>query len=471
MDIPTSHLTVRSVKNRFGISTGHRSIRMYSLSVAAILTLGFATLGSDLEPAFASSSASNILTSPADSSVKGTVTIWDRSGDLYTVFDATIAAFEQKFPNIKVNHQAVDISAKLQNTLISGVGVPDGVFLDDSLVAGDSPFLWDLSHLLAPYTRNIAQQKLDVNSQNGGLYGVPFDLDPGLLFYNAAVLKKDGINPLTIKTYTDLLVAARIVKKANPTSGPIHLEQSAFLGQLWLEMFSSQIGTSMTDAKGKLRLDSPQYRTILNWLDQVRKENLGTRAEYFSPTHLAALDSGKEVFVPWAQWFDYGPENLLKTTKGDWRAMPLPAWTPGGARSGAMGGSSFVIPKGAKNPQAAWVFYKYLMFNKAGYSAVWGPNSVYPNGTDTSIPSYTIAANPYRPLFGPSDALGNQNLWKVATLTARHIPGGSPTPTWWAGAVSYLGNNLQKMLDGRMTPEQVIQQSSKDIQSNLVNRQ
>ena len=40
-----------------------------------------------------------------------------------------------------------------------------------------------------------------------------------------------------------------------------------------------------------------------------------------------------------------------------------------------------------------------------------------------------------------------------------------------AGAVDYLGNNVQKMLDGSMTPQQVIDQSTADIQKNLVDRQ
>src|SRR5690606_22751801 len=46
-----------------------------------------------------------------------------------------------------------------------------------SLVAGYADHLWDLSDALAPYVDDIAQQKLDVNSHDGGIYGVPFDLD------------------------------------------------------------------------------------------------------------------------------------------------------------------------------------------------------------------------------------------------------------------------------------------------------
>ncbi|MDY7526367.1 MULTISPECIES: ABC transporter substrate-binding protein [unclassified Cryobacterium] len=452
----------------------HRAFsRFGALGVAVAVAVGVSACG----PAIGNDSSSvtgtsnpNVLTAPTDKDATGEITIWDRSGDLFNVFDATIAKFNEKYPNVKVNHQAVDIDAKLQNTLISSTDVPDGVFLDDAKVPGFANDLWDLSDVLKPYVQDIAKQKVDVNSLNGGIYGIPFDLDPGLLFYNASVLEKDGIDPAGIKTYDDLLTAAKKVKAADPSSGPIHLEQSAFLGQLWLEMFASQQGTSMTDASGKLRLDSPEYKQILTWLDTVQKEKLGTRAEYLGPTDVQTLDSGQQVFYPWSIWFDFAPQQLLPKTSGNWRAMPLPSWTADGAHSGAMGGSSFVIPKAAKNPKAAALFYNFLMYDKNGYTAVYGPNSVYPKGLNTSVPSYKAAADPNTPLFGTIDAMGGQDLWKTAIEAGNQIPGGTPTPTWWASAVNYLGNNLQKMLDGQMTPDEVIQQSTDQIQTNLVDR-
>lgn len=444
-----------------------RVTRLGSLGVATVVALGLTACGPAIgggdEP------ASSALQAPTDP--KGEITIWDRSGDLFEVFDSVIEKFNEKYPDIKVNHQAVDIGAKLQNTLITSTDVPDGVFLDDSLVAGYADYLWDLSDVLDPYLPDIAQQKVDVNSLDGGIYGVPWDLDPGLLFYNATALEAAGIDAESIKTYDDLLQAARDYKAFKPDAGPIHLEQSPFLGQLQLEMYASQLGTSISDAKGELRIDSPEYKQILTFLDTVQKEGLGTRAEYLGPTDIATLDSAQQVFVPWAQWFDFAPQQLLPETKGDWRAMPLPAWSDGGARSGAMGGSSFIIPKDGAEPGLAWLFYEFLVFDPNGYAAVYGPNAIYPDGLNTSIPSYGPAADASKPLFGKVEALGNQDLWKVAVEAGAQIPGGVPTPTWWGGAVDYLGNNIQKMLDGTMTPEEVISVSTKDIQTNLVDRQ
>ena len=157
-----------------------RVARLGVLGVTAAVALSLTACG----PAIGTggSTDSTTLEAPTEASPSGEITIWDREGDLFEVFDAAIVAFNEKYPDIVVHHEAVDIGGKLQNTLITGTDVPDGVFLDDSLVAGFADHLWDLSDVLAPYLPDIAQQKVDVNSLDGRIYGVPFDLDPGLLF-------------------------------------------------------------------------------------------------------------------------------------------------------------------------------------------------------------------------------------------------------------------------------------------------
>ena len=98
-------------------------------------------------------------------------------------------------------------------------------------------------------------------------------------------------------------------------------------------MLANQLGTSMADANGKLRLDSAEYRKIFGWIETAVKEGLTTHTNYLDPTDLKLLDNGTQVFVPWAIWWDAAPQQLLKTSKGKWRAMQLPAWTEGGLRA------------------------------------------------------------------------------------------------------------------------------------------
>ena len=172
------------------------ALRVVVTGSFAVVALALTGCGPDITAGDAS--ASDRLQAPTAEQPAGEITIWDRSGDLYEVFDAVIDDFEAKYPEITVNHEAVDINAKLQNTLITGTDVPDGVFLDDALVGGYAEHLWDVTDVLEPYVDDIAPQKIDATTVADGIYGVPFDLNPGLLYYNAAALEAVGIDATTI---------------------------------------------------------------------------------------------------------------------------------------------------------------------------------------------------------------------------------------------------------------------------------
>lgn len=402
--------------------------------------------------------------------VEGTVTIWDRAGDLFQVFDATIASFNAKYPKIKVKHVSVDVDSKLPTTLNTGVNVPDGAFYEDVNLPVLASHYYDITDWIQPYTSNIVPFKLRVNTHGGRVLGIPWDLDPGLLFYREDMLQEAGVKPESIETYDDLITAAQQIQgKFGPTCKPIHLEQDPGLTQLWVEMFANQQGTSMVDADGKLQINSQAYLNIMNFLNRVRTENLGTRALYYGPDDISAVENNRVAFYPWAVWAVYGPDLLFKKTKGKWRAMPLPAWTKGGTRGAVMGGSSFIIPKKAKNPHLAWLFYEHLVFSEEGYSAVYGPNKVYPGGINTSLPSYLPALQ--NQLYKNSDGLGGQNLWAMATSTVKDIPGNFYIAPWYNQAVPYFGTDVQRMLDGQLTPQQVLQKATSDIQTKLIARQ
>lgn len=417
--------------------------------------------------------AGSVLSGPtaSPSTVQGEITIWNRSGDLFKVFDAAIGEFNKVYPGITVDHQAVDIDAKLTNALVTGAGVPDGSFWDDAKIGGHVQHLHDLTDVLSPYQNQIAPYKLSVNRVDGRLYGVPWDLDPGLLWYREDLLEDAGVDPTSLATYDDLLVAARALKERNGDARPIHIDRNPFLSQLWLEMLANQQGTSMTDDSGQLRLDSEEYRRIFTWIEEAVSDDLVTHVPYLEPADIETLENGQQAFVPWAIWWSFAPQQLLTETRGKWRAAPLPAWTSGGARSGAMGGSSFIIPADAENPELAWLLYEFLALKEAGVKAVYGPNDVYPGGLNTSIPSYEPVLQPDEPLFEPIEQLGGQDLWSVAVDASSDIPEASPIPIWWAQSVDYLGNNLQRLVEGDMTADEVIEVSSEEIQRNLIDRQ
>lgn len=417
-----------------------------------------------------SSAGKTLTNAPLSAAPKGTATLWFRDDDLFKVFKTTVPSFNAKYPDVHLNLVGVDVAKKLPATLISGTGVPDGSFSEDINVGAQAEHLYDLSSLMAKHVSDTVQFKLDVNTVKGKLVGIPWDTDPGLLYYRDDILSAAGVDPSQLTSYDALLEAAKAIKGKNPSAKPIPLEQDPNLAMQWLMMMiNQQQGTGLVDANGKLTIDTDAYRTALTWIKKVADEGLGARSKFASTGMVAQADSGTISLVPWAIWFNFLIQSTFKKSSGHWRATQLPAWTSGGARSGTMGGSSFVIPAKAANPQLAWLFYEHAIYDPKSIKQVFGSNTVYPNGIYTVLPSVKSALagpSPWKPL----PQLGNTSLWDPATKAALAIPPGYRLPTWFGQAANYLGANLQNLMDGKMSVEDVIKKSASDIQANLVNR-
>lgn len=455
--------------NSFSNPMLNRRTILKALGLAPAAALGAGALAGCV-PGTSGGAGAQLSPTPS-ANASGNITLWMRDDDLLKVFRTVVPAFNKKYPDVHVNLVGLDVDTKLPPTLISGTAVPDGSFYEDNNIGAQAAHLYDLTQLMAPYRDDTVQFKLDVLTFDNRLVGVPWDTDPGMLYYRTDILDGAGVDPSSLTSYDALLNAAEAIKKKNPAARPIPLEQDANLGMQWLMMLiNQQQGAGLVDAQGNLTIDSPAYRTALTWIKTVADEGLGARSKFASTANVAQLDTGVISLVPWAIWFIFLPQSGLKKSVGQWRVTQLPAWTQGGAVSGVMGGSSFVIPLKAKTPELAWLFYQFAVYDKTGYTTVYGPNATYPNGLNTSLPSVKSALQG-DPLFKPVAALGNQELWPVDTKSALAIPPGYRIPAWFNRAADYLGVNMQKMIDGKMSVDDVISQSSEQIQKNLVERQ
>ncbi|MAU08291.1 MAG: sugar transporter [Anaerolineaceae bacterium] len=395
----------------------------------------------------------------------GEITIWDRAGDLFQVIDAAIPAFNEKYPDIIVNHQAFETS-ELAPTLVSGVNVPDGAFIEDEFQGTISQHLLDITEWMQPYVDDLVNYKVAVNTYDGQIKGIPYDVDPAMLFYRADILEENGINIDDIVTYDDLIDAAVKLKEANPEMYPIHMETTPGLIVLWVSMLANQQDASIIDANGELSIETDEFLNIMNFIKKAIDADVANMSSFVQPGDIAACDQDIQVFYPWAIWFNYQVDALLNESRGKWRVAPLPVWSENGARTASMGGSSFVIPAGGANPELAWLFYEYMMLTVEGISAAFGPNEIYPGGITTVIPAYKPAFDVH--LMENPESLGGQDLYTFATELVNEIPSNYYFPTWYSQLADFLGANVQRLQAGEITPEEVLSRSASEIRSNLM---
>lgn len=400
-----------------------------------------------------------------NTALAGNITIWDRAGDLFQVIDAAIPAFNAKYPNIVVTHQAVETS-ELAPTLVSGVNIPDGAFIEDESLGLIEAHLKDITEWMTPYVDDLVAYKVRVNTFDGKIKGIPYDVDPAMLFYRADLLEAAGIDIATIVTYDDLIAASVELKSRYPDMKPIHIDTTPALIVLWVSMLANQQNTSYVDANGELRIESPEFLNIMNFIKSAIDNDVANLSAFAQPDDIAACDQDIQAFYPWAIWFNYQVDALLQDSRGKWRVTELPAWSADGARTASMGGSSFVIPDKAANPELAWAFYEYMMLSLDGIRAAFGPNDIYPGGITTIIPTYKPAYAEH--LMENPESLGGQDLYTFATGLVDEIPQDYYFPNWFGQLADILGANVQRLQAGDMSPEEVIAQTASDIRSNLM---
>ncbi len=101
-----------------------RTTRALALGGLAALTLSLTacgpTIGGDDAPADSAK-----LQAPTEASPKGEITIWDREGDLFKVFDEAIAAFNASAPSCRTrSSRAATFPTACSSTISSWPATP-----------------------------------------------------------------------------------------------------------------------------------------------------------------------------------------------------------------------------------------------------------------------------------------------------------------------------------------------------------
>jgi multiple sugar transport system substrate-binding protein len=281
--------------------------------------------------------------------------------------DQAVKAFEQKYPNIKVNLQNVGQGPphyrKLRTALQSGKGVPDVAQMEFQYIPSFTltKSLLDLtpylpSNFLSNYPEWIQKQ---INL-NGATYGVPWDSGPLALIYRKDLLDKAGVKT-PIVTWDDFAKAAVKYHQANPSSYLVNLP-SQQTGQ-WLALFwqNGARPFSSDPSNFKVDLTDPKIKQVTDYWDKLYQEGAISHDTDFASAWYSGFAKGKYAGWLSAAWGPIFLQTYTKSSKGQWRAQPLPVWHAGDKTSANWGGSTLAVMKTTKSPAAATEFARFIL--------------------------------------------------------------------------------------------------------------
>ncbi|MNM86719.1 putative arabinose-binding protein precursor [compost metagenome] len=197
----------------------------------------------------------------------------------------------------------------------------------------------------------------------GEPYALPFNTDTRMMFYNKDDFKAAGLDPEKFPTTWEELdkVAAKLDKKDGDKY--THIGYSPQFNSDWnLLQLNFDKGRNFFDENGKPVVDAPakaeamQY--ILNNAKHLGQSNIDAFKADFGSKQANPFIAGKvsiwtDVTNFYTQIRDYG-QNV------NFGVAPLPETKDGAGHYSVGGGFVIEIPYGAKHPDEAWEFLKYM---------------------------------------------------------------------------------------------------------------
>jgi multiple sugar transport system substrate-binding protein len=378
-----------------------------------------------------------------------------------------IAICKQQLPNIEVVEVVKpigDIYAANHAAIASGSGIPDVLVSDRPTLAldGADGVYMNLQELAD--RDNVKRDQFydwawDQTLYQGNTYGIPFETDVRVLFYNKTLFAQAGLDPeKPPQTWDELTAYADKLEKIGADG---KLERVGFF-PLWSigpTIWAYTNGVDPISAQGEPQINDPKMVEVVawvkSWIDryggwpalQDFANQFGAAPNDLFMTGATAMLA--DIYGYNSQLNFYRPEITLdngERVRMEWGIAPLPYKAKPASWSG---GFSLSIPTGAQNPAAAWEFIKCAT-GHAG-QASWARD------TQAQPTNLRAASDPI--------LLADPN-WHIAADALQTSTGGVLVPGYpnWQ---EQLSQRWERVWLGELTPQQALDEAQAAVLTGM----
>ncbi|WP_159807043.1 ABC transporter substrate-binding protein [Cellulomonas citrea] len=414
----------------------HRARAVAALAVGALVSVSLAACSSSSSSSGSSSDASAGAASlDAALAAGGEITYWTWTPSAKD----QVAAFEKAYPKVKVNlvdtGGAGDNNTKLQNAIKAGSGAPDVVQIEyQSLPQFVLPGnLLDLT----PYGIGDLQSKYSASTwgavaQNKGIWALPQDSGPMVMFYNKTVFDKYGLTVPT--TWDEYIAQAKKLHAADPTKFFANDPGDAgyTTSMIW------QAGGHPFVADGQNVKINLQDSGSTKWADmwnQLNEAGLLGAIPGWSDQWFQGLGDGTIATLVTGGWMPGVLEASVPSGSGQWRVAPMPTYDANNLVTAENGGSSEAVVKQSANPALAAAFLRWLNSD---------PESIKIFLASGGFPSTTADLESSDFLNKESAYFGGQKINQVIVDSSKHVASGWQYLPWQSYANSIFSDTVGK---------------------------
>ncbi|MFC7303081.1 ABC transporter substrate-binding protein [Streptomyces monticola] len=372
----------------------------------------------------------------------------------------TVEAFNKSQKNIKVRFSLIPAGpegvTKLSNA-VKGGNAPDVATMDYSALPeyASEGNLEDLSEVAgSTVEKQFPDNIRSLVNLGGKTWAVPFDVTPIELFYRKDIFKKHGVE--VPKTWDDYRKAAEKINKADPEVKITNFGggDPALLAGLSWQTGAKWYGTS-GDA-WKVDIDGAASKKVAAYWDGLLKDGLASKTPLWGEGEAKERATGKVATIVGAAWSAGNFSTSYPDSKGKWGIAPIPTWD-GKPATGMYGGTSFVVPKGSENTEAAAEFIKWVTTDPAAMTARLKSQKTPSSALPANEAMRAVAAKEFDGSYFPG-----QDVYKLAGEAADSI-----VPGWTWGPVQAKviqaqtttgANHTRALTDGQSAGEKAVKE-------------
>ncbi|NHN29878.1 ABC transporter substrate-binding protein [Paenibacillus agricola] len=380
-----------------------------------------------------------------------------------TYYEKTVEIWNKANPNqpIKLTvdtYPNAEMHNKLLISLQSGVGAPDiadiNINFFQNFLKGDIQLV-ELNKIIEPEKDKFIQSRFDIYSKGGKYYGVDFHVGASVVYYNKEIMDKAGVNPDTIKTWSDYVEAGKKVVTA--TGKPMTAFEVTNQRPFWPMIV--QRGSDYLDKNGGVTLDNDiNIKTLNSMHDMMYKDKIAvpmpggdtSKEEFFTYMNKGGMAS---LIMP--MWYMSRFLSYMPDLKGKVVVRPMPIWEKGDVRSAGMGGTGTAVTKQSKNQDMAVKFLAFAKLTKEANIRIWQELSFDPIRWDVWDAPELQLPDPY---------FSNEKVFKVLLDMKDEIK--SPNMGELSAAAQDIVNSsvmFKSLKEQSQTPEQALKAAADEL--------
>jgi lactose/L-arabinose transport system substrate-binding protein len=298
----------------------------------------------------------------ASGAKKLTVWCWDPNFNGYSMGEAA-KVYEAMHPEVTI--EIVDIPDNIEGKIEAGLqaggaGLPDIALFQDFII---EKFIQNYAGSFVDLKaegidfNQFAQYKVAPMTDQGKIYGIPFDTGSTGFFLRTDMLKDAGLKPedyMKAMTWSEVIKLGETVK-AKTGKALIAYDNTVFD---FLRIMVQSTGTQFFNKDGSVNYNTPATRKSIAYLKEMNDKGILYMSEGWN-NWIAAFNNDESVGLMNALWI-IGTLKSKPENAGKWMVAPTPLveGVKGAQNASNNGGSSWYVFKSSKNKDLAVDFLK-----------------------------------------------------------------------------------------------------------------